>query len=245
VARLLAALPSYFYSTSDDGVWVHLFAEGRAQIDFGTTQLTFTQHTRYPWDGQVEITVDGVGAWALYVRIPAWCDEDVALSINGRPFEGSLLPGEYAVIRRTWHSGDRVILKLPIKVRYLASNPAVLENRGRVAVFRGPILYCAEQCDNADLPLVDVTLTEHSQLAPRAADDALTGGVAIGGAVDVRRPAQSRAGWDAALYKEVQRPIVEESSQAEITLVPYYAWANRAAGPMQVWLRFEANRGVS
>ncbi len=97
VARLLASLPGYFYSTSEGAVWVHLYAEGAATVELDENRtISLRQRTRYPWDGRVEIEVEAEGEFALMLRIPAWCEEGAAVEVNGEPVDVEISPGSYA-----------------------------------------------------------------------------------------------------------------------------------------------------
>ncbi len=223
-------------SLSTGGLWVHLYAQGAARIPLhdGRT-LSLTQHTRYPWDGEVVIEVGGVGDLSLWLRIPAWCEEGATLKINGRPFTGTLAPGSYAEIHRTWRPGDTVRLNLPMPVRRVECHPYVTENAGRVALARGPILYCVEQADNPGLDLRDVLLPTGVDFAATFRPDLLGGVVVLCGQAEVVPPHDA---WENRLYRaplpRLQKP---RGRSVEVTAIPYYAWANREPGPMQVWLR--------
>ncbi len=244
VARLLASLPGYFYSLSDEGLWVHLYAQGSARISLHDGRaVSLTQHTRYPWDGEVVIEVEGPvlsevegnGTFSLWLRIPAWCEEGAALEINGRPFTGVLAPGSYAEIRRAWQPGDVVRLNLPLGVRRVECHPYVAENAGRVALMRGPILYCVEQADNPGLDLRDVVLHAGADFTATFEPDLLGGVVVLRSQTEVAPPDD---GWENRLYRTLGPRLEKPRSQSvELTAIPYYAWANREHGPMQVWLR--------
>jgi DUF1680 family protein len=236
-ARLLASLPGYFYSVSDDGVWVHLYAEGRAEVRLSDDRtVSLRQRTQYPWDGNVEIEVDAESDFGLMLRIPAWCEEGAEIDINGHPFDGSVSPGSYAEIRRTWQPGDRVRLALPMPVRYEESHPYVAENAGRVAIMRGPLLYCVEQVDNPGLDLRDIVLPDDAASFSVQSRPDLLGGVAVLETLaEIVLPDEE---WRKRLYCRV-RPRADEpqDTTAKVTAIPYYAWANRDPGPMRVWLR--------
>src|SRR5215213_8991297 len=179
VARLLASLPGYFYGVSDEGVWVHLYAEGTAEVSLDDDRtVVLRQRTQYPWDGEVDIEVDGESDFGLMLRIPAWCEEGAAIEINGHPFDGSASAGSYAEIRRAWRRGDKVRLSLPMPVRRVECHPYVVENAGRVALMRGPLLYCVEQVDNPGLDLRDIVLPDEGGFSVRSRPD-LLGGVAV------------------------------------------------------------------
>jgi DUF1680 family protein len=236
VARLLASLPGYFYGVSDGGVWVHLYAEGTAEVrlDDGRT-VGLRQRTQYPWDGDVEIEVDGDGDFGLMLRIPAWCEQEAAIEINGGPFDGSISPGSYAEIRRAWRPGDKVRLALPMPVSRVECHPYVEENAGRVTLMRGPLLYCVEQVDNLGIDLRDIVLPVEASFSVRSRPDLLGGVTVLETFAEIVPPDE---GWGECLYRKA-RPRADEPQGATVkmTAVPYYAWANRDPGPMRVWLR--------
>ena len=171
-------MPGYFYSASEDAVWVHLYAEGAATLELdGSRTVRLSQRTRYPWDGRVEIQVEGEGEFALMLRVPAWCEEGAAIEVNGESVDAELSPGSYANLRRTWRPGDTINMDLPMPVRRIECHPYVTENSGRVALMRGPLLYCAEQTDNPGVDLRDLLL-ESKEPTVRFESD-LLGGVAV------------------------------------------------------------------
>ena len=231
VARLLASLPGYFYGVSDEGVWVHLYAEGTAEVSLDDVRtVVLRQHTQYPWDGDVEIEVDGEREFALMLRIPAWCEEGVAIEINGQPFDGSASPGSYAEIHRAWRPGDKVHLTLPMPVRRVEGHPYVAEDAGRVAIMRGPLLYCVEQVDNLGLDLRDIVLPAEASFSVRFRPD-LLGGVAVLETLGEIIPPDEK--WRGRLYRRVHpRTDKPQDTTVEVTVTPYYAWANRDPGPM-------------
>jgi uncharacterized protein len=235
VARILASLPSYFYSTSEDAVWVHLYAEGVATVELDEDRtISLRQRTRYPWDGRVEITVEAEAEFALMLRIPAWCEEGAVVEVNGEPVDAELSSGSYAKIRYAWRPGDTIILVLPMPVRRVECHPYVVENAGRVALTRGPLLYCVEQADVHDLDLRDLVLGSTEPTA-RFEPELLGGVVALQAGV---RSAAPDTGWEDRLYRTAYpREADTQTHASRITAVPYYAWANREPGAMRVWLR--------
>lgn len=234
ITRLLASLPGYFYSASENEVWVHLYAEGGAEMNLGEGRtVRLSQHTRYPWDGDVEITVEGEGEFGVMLRVPAWCEDGAEISVNGEPVEAPS-PGSYAELRREWKSGDRIRLALPMPVRLIEAHPHLAENAGRVAVMRGPILYAAEAADNPGLDLRDLALTNGSFSDEFQPD--LLGGVSVLHTQAGTAPPDE--GWDGRLYRTVpERTSRPESRNVDLTLIPYYVWANREPGQMRVWLK--------
>jgi len=240
VARLLASLPGYFYSVSPEGVWAHLYAEGTAHITLpdGAT-VGLVQRTRYPWNGDIEIEVEGEGTFSLFLRIPAWCEAGATVQVNDEPISESAAPGSYRELRRAWRPGDTVRLNLPMPVRPLKCHPRVAENAGRVALMRGPILYCVEAVDNPGVDLRDVIVTGEAGISADFESDLLGGVVVLRTEVAVVPPDE---GWEGRLYRTAQPLAQRQTGFLDLTAIPYYAWANRDAGPMQVWLADAPNR---
>ncbi|MCD6032755.1 MAG: hypothetical protein K0S78_4937, partial [Thermomicrobiales bacterium] len=236
VARTLASLPGYLYGVSDEGVWIHLYAASSARVPLADGRLVaLRQETRYPWDGEIAITIDGEGEFSLLLRIPAWCEQGATLNVNGSPSPESLVPGSYTEVRRDWRPGDVVHLSLPMPVRCAESHPYVVENTGRVALLRGPLLYCVEQTDNPDVALDDVELPNVATFRADFRPDLLGGVVLLSAGAEVNRPDDS---WTTALYRSIQHDAsVATRERVSLTAIPYHAWANREAGPMRVWLR--------
>jgi hypothetical protein len=233
VARMLPSLPGYFYSTSNDGVWVHLYAENDAQLTLPDGRMVkLQQRTNYPWDGTITIEVQSAGEYTIMLRVPAWC-QDATLTINGEPSDQSLTPGSYVALHRSWQVGDQVELRLPMPVRYMESHPHVTENAGRVALTRGPLLYCVEGVDHRDADVRDLVLPSDVAL-DATFEPNLLGGVTV---LHGRAGAQAvDAQWNDMLYRMAgATPRAEHD--ATLTAIPYYAWANRAPGHMQVWLQ--------
>lgn len=235
IARLLASLPAYFYSVSADAVWCHLYAAGAARLTLPDGRpVGVRQETDYPWDGAVTLTIDAAAEFDLRLRIPGWCEEPVGLTVNGAPVAAAA-SGSYAGIRRLWRPGDVVRLHLPMPPRQVESHPYALENVGRVALMRGPLLYCVEAADHPGVDLRDLALPARAGLATEKRPGLLGSVVVLTAEGEVQPP---DAGWSQRLYRSVGaagsavggRPV-------PIIAIPYYAWANRAPGQMQVWLR--------
>lgn len=255
IARLLASLPGYFYSVSGrkmdderrrtqaagrttedatDEVWVHLYAEGIARIVLLDGRVVeIKQKTRYPWEGEITLEVNGEGRFSLMLRVPAWCETGAKLEINGQPFAGAVESGAYVKVERSWQRGDSVHLSLPMPVRQVESHPYAIENRQRVALLRGPLLYCIEQAGNPGLDPRDIVLPDHAQFLAAFQSDLLGGVVELRGQVDVVPPDED---WTHRLYR-TRRAIKQARRSVEVQAIPYYVWANREPGPMQVWLR--------
>ena len=192
VVRLLPSLPGYAYAHRDGDLYVNLYVAGTATVPTAAGGVTLTQDTDYPWSGAVKLTVDppAESAFALRLRIPGWArGEPVpsdlyrhldasgaapSLRVNGAPADLELDRG-FAVVRRHWRPGDVVELDLPMPVRRVVSHAGVAGNRGRVAVERGPLVYCAEGADNGGTAL-ELTLPDAAVLTAEH-DAGLLGGV--------------------------------------------------------------------
>ena len=216
--------------------------------------VRLTQVTRYPWNGQVRITIDECPAkpFTLRLRIPGWC-EGATLSVNGQTVDGVQPCGTYVAVQRAWQSGDVVELLLPMPVRLMESHPAVVANRNRAAVMRGPLLYCVEAPLAADGERIwrdGIYFLEQMSVTPRFESD-LLGGVTVLRAevlteVGVRQyvenvvsksaPLADPRSWDGVLYRPLARPLPQPAyGTVQLDLIPYYAWANRGVAFMQVW----------
>ncbi len=237
MTRFLPSLPGYIYATQDGTVFVSLFIEGSGEVAVAGQTVTFSQETRYPWDGNVGIKIDPAdpAEFELALRIPGWArneavpsdlyrfldtsGERAVLEVNGGSVPIEMEDG-YARIRRTWKKGDTVNLSLPMPVRRVLAHEAVEADAGKVALQRGPVVFCAEGIDNGGRVL-DMILQDTEPLEAVFRHDLLNGIVVItGNALGV-----TRGSGGTILTKE--RPFLA---------VPYYSWANRGPGEMAVWL---------
>ena len=234
LARTLSALPGYVYGARADALFVNLYAQCTATADLGGKEVTVDQRSRYPWDGGVELEVDGEGEFSVHLRIPGW-SAGATLLVNGQPVEAALLPGTYAEVRRRWRPGDRITLALPLPVRFLVAHPHVPEDVGRVALTRGPILYCVEGSYHPGIDLRDLEVDPARPVAARWEPNLLGGVVALSGGAKAR---PLPAVWQGELYLPVEAaPGQDPARPVDLTAVPYLAWGNGAPGPMRVWLR--------
>ena len=227
VARTIASVGGYAYAAGDTALWVNLYIQGSVKASIQGQPVTFDVATDYPWDGQVTLKpkVDPAASFELRLRVPSWCS-DAAVSVNGRKESAPALERGYIVLARTWKSGDVVELNLPMPVEKVAANPHIKGNQGQVALQRGPLVYCLEATDQpAALGSLYLPLTSEFKVKK---DKALLGGVVVaeGSAESV-----ADATWQGKLYQSVPAP-----RRVPITAVPYYAWDNRTAGPMKVWM---------
>lgn len=234
--RTLASLPGYFYSTSSDGLYVHLYdnSELNWRLESGTP-IKIVQKTNYPWDGVVDISVspDKPSPFTLYVRIPGW-SEDTHVSLNSKAM-GGVTPGQYFPIPRTWSAGDIVRLAMNMRPQLLMANPRVAEDTGRVALQRGPLVYCMEEMDQpTGANLADVAIDPapgsqsgfQSEFKPDILD----------GVVVVRHDGifLERSSTERLLYSRFEQHP-QKTKRISLQFIPYYAWANRQPSAMQVW----------
>jgi len=232
--RVLASLPGYAYSTSDRGVWVHLYHSSDLawRLEDGTG-LAIQQRTEYPWKDAIDLTITPASAkeFSVFVRIPAWSAQS-SVEVNGKAWDAAVRAGEYLELRRQWAPGDRVRLRLDLQPRLTASNPLVRENAGRVAVERGPLVYCLEQADQpGEHTIFDLSLAPGTFQAEFNAD--LLGGVTV-----LRHPgvASPRPLATQPLYAPAALRQPEGGTPVTLTFIPYYAWANREPQAMAVWV---------
>lgn len=238
LCRFIPSVSGYVYATRGDRLYVNLYAESAAKVPLASGEIALEQRTRYPWNGDIELTVGTPvdAEFELALRIPGWArnqpvpgdlycfadttDEAVELSINGQDAPMKLEDG-YAIVRRRWAKGDKVLLRLPMPVRRLTASDKVSADRGRVAFQRGPLVFAAEQPDNPGVNLRTAVVEPGARVETHFAPQLLDGVQVITASAKVL--SRSEAG--------------EISTQpATLTAIPYYAWANRGAALMEVWL---------
>lgn len=236
VARTLAQVSNYAYSLSENGVYVNLYGGNRLKTQLGEGgDLELEQKTAYPWDETITLSFQKAPerAFSLYLRVPEWC-EDALLEINGEAqTDLSLRSGNYTEIHRSWNKGDEVKLVLRMPVKYLEAHPLVEETRNQVAVKRGPLVYCVESMDLPEGKSIDDVIINPSR-------EFQAEWVEIDGTKLVSLTGQAlykdRGNWEKQLY----RPLGAEKMEiAPIRLIPYFAWANRGASEMAVWMPFD------
>lgn len=228
IVRILGALGSYAYSTSPAAAYVHLYVGGEATLQVGRRQVRLTQETQYPWEGKVRIRVDvdAPGRFSLLLRIPGWCRSHT-LKARGQPADLAMTKG-YARLQRRWEGGETIELEMDMPVERVAAHPYVADDRGKVALQRGPIVYCLEECDHkADVHSIE--LPDDAKLTPRWRPRLLGGCTVLEGQGLDRRPQDGKAGLYEPADAAPARPV-------KITAVPYCLWNNRRAGDMTVWL---------
>jgi DUF1680 family protein len=231
--RTLAQIHSYFYSVSDDGLWVHHYGGNRLDTRLADgSRFQATQQTNYPWEGRVAFTIDAVESakeFSIRLRVPQWA-EGATVAVNEEPLDDQPKAGRYVAINRTWKPGDSIVLTLPMKVRLMQAHPKAEHLRNQAAVMRGPILYCLESPDmDNDVDLNNVYLPGDIALDPVPADDLPLGIVALEGTARYRLDSP----WSGELYRQLERKPL---GPIPVRMIPYFAWSNRGASAMSVWL---------
>jgi uncharacterized protein len=242
IARLLAALPAYFYSCSEEGLWVHLYAAGTVACNLGAgRRICLRQKTDYPWSGRIDFWFEEIethGAregeeFTLYLRVPAWC-RGATCAVNDGPTTAA--EAGYVPLRRRWRPGDRVTLNLPMAPERLSAHPYIVNTQGRVALRRGPLIYCLEQADHPGHDPRDLVLPTGAPLTTKWEPDLLGGVVTLQAPARIEVPCEA---WRDHLYLADPDAPAQAAEGAVLRAIPYYAWANRSPGPMLVWVRSE------
>jgi hypothetical protein len=198
--------------------------------------------TEYPWQGRVRLTVERTPAraWALSPRLPGW-SLGADVRVNGSPVDPPVPADGYLNLKRVWQRGDTVELDLHLEPRLVEPHPWIEPTRGCLAIERGPLVYCLEQRDHPQARLYDLELDMGGRLTSCWQGD-LLGGVELvrAGGFEVDSTA-----WEHQLYRPMGTGPAPSLRPAELTAIPYYAWANRGPGAMRVWLPVASARRAS
>ena len=225
LARMVTSLGKYIYGVDGDTVYMHLYMDGQAHLETNAGEVLLDVSTEYPYEGEIRIH-PSAGQYALALRIPKFSAKDFAITLNGKTVEYELNAG-YAIIHRVWSLGDELILSLNMAVRRVYANPKVRENIGKVALMRGPLVYCLEGKDNGD-NLCGVYLPRESVITEVERPDKLCGIVEL-----------EASGCRVVLddKTELYREVPAELENCLLHFIPYYTWANRGENEMVVWVR--------
>jgi len=232
VVRTLAAIPGYMYGVSNEGVWVHLYDDSTMDYQLADGRgIRIDQKTHYPWDGGVRLTVapQTPANFSLYLRVPGW-NREMSVEVNGEEFKGTISNG-YLEIRREWKADDVVALDLKMPVEMIEADPRVIDDAGRIALTRGPIVFCVESPDNLNLPLRGISVSSKDKFEADYDPKLLGGVVKLSGHGEVARGLD-----EAPLYRPLGSVKSEKPQQYPLVAIPYYAWANRGISQMQVWI---------
>ncbi|MFP7476882.1 glycoside hydrolase family 127 protein [Terribacillus saccharophilus] len=223
LARLIASIENHAYTQTEDTLYTHLYIAGSIQTKIGEVPVKITQNHQYPWYAGITVTVEGEGEFKLAFRIPGWC-EGAAASINGKAVGISDLEKGYLVLERMWAKDDQIALSFPMPVMRIYSNPKIGMNQGQVALQRGPVVYCLEEVDNGNR-LAGLRLPRESEITAAFEEDVLNGVVIL--EADGLRAEESEVLYQSHL------PAMES---VKLRAIPYYAWCNRKAGEMRIWI---------
>ena len=238
--RMIAALPGYIFSTSNDGLWVNLYDNCTLNWNLQDgTGLHLVQKTNYPWDGQVtiEVSPEKTAEFSLHLRIPGWCTQ-ATVKVNGQAVDTAVQTGSYCQLQRTWQKGDVVTLDMPMPVVAMDVDPRAhnVRNypvfRNKTALMRGPLVYCFEGVDNPDcdvwsihIPLGQAGNTKNERSS-------------------LYEPIKNLDSFQAVFEETLLQGIVSlngngtdgKGTSAKLKAVPYYAWHNRGQSQMRVWV---------
>lgn len=246
LSRFIPSMPGYIYGVRDNNLYVNLFASNTATIAVGGKNVTLEQSTQYPWDGDIAIKVlqNKAKTFNILVRIPGWVQNQVVpsdlysfsddilsgyeVTVNGQRVDGELQNG-YLVINRNWKKGDVVRIHFDMPVRTVIANLRVADDRGRVAVERGPLVYCAEWADNEGI-------NPHHLLLARQPQFEVEPAYSIQNTEGDGKTFQVTAITAQAQDVHVNREGRIAAKDVKVKLIPYYAWNHRGAGKMDVWL---------
>jgi len=242
VARLLPSLPGYVYATKGNDLYVNLYVQSTGNIDLPAGKILLNQKTNYPWDGTVVIDVQSEkpAQFSFYLRIPGWALKDavpgdlynfvdvskkkIKILVNGTAVQYEMKEG-YAVINRTWKKGDNVSFTFDMPIEKVVANSKVDADKNRIALQRGPIVFCAEGADYADNNVFNIVLDKNAKLKTEFRANLLNGVQVITG--DVKT---------VIVDKDGTRKLIDK----KFTAIPYYAWNNRGMGQMVVWFAGDA-----
>jgi len=237
VARFIPSVPGYTYAHKDGDVYVNLFISGQTTIETGKNKVKLTQQTQYPWKGKVQIYVEPEKSetFSINVRIPGWAQnkcvpsnlytfhkvvkEQAELKVNGKRISPNIKNG-FARIERKWQKGDTIELNLPMHVRRVIAHRNIEADRGKVALQRGPVVFCLEWPDNEG-GVLNLVIPDDANLQARFMPDLLNGVVVITGKAQVA--------------KRTTEGDIVSAGEKQFTAIPYYAWAHRGQGQMTAW----------
>jgi DUF1680 family protein len=239
VARFIPAIPGYVYAVTDRDLYVNLYVSNEADINLGNAKINVIQKTEYPWKGKNEITVNPgkPGRFVLKLRIPGWAHDEalpgglyrftdsdngnLRISVNGKTIEQEIVSG-YVAIKRRWKEGDKVEVEFPMSVRKVIADERIKDDAGKIAIQRGPLIFCAEWPDNGTDDVLNLIVNGKSPLTSEFVPSLLGGTEIIKTKGYIER------------NNHDEGPAV--MTDTIITLIPYALWNNRGPGQMRVWL---------
>ncbi len=229
LARLITSLGQYIYTVGDNALYIHQYIGSEVTVDLGGETVKVSQKSDYPWNGDIrfDLSMKAPKEFTVGLRIPGWCRE-ASLHINGEIVGVAEMEEDgYVLIKRSWNDGDTLELQLEMPIRLMEANPLVRANAGKVAIQKGPVVYCLEAADNGDnLSAISVPYNANLKAVFEAG---LLGGVT---AIYGEGFRSCMDGWENTLY----RPVQSERKPVQLKAVPYCVWGNRKPGEMLVWI---------
>lgn len=228
VVRTIAEINNYMYSIANDGLYINMYGSNNIKTTLKNGSIiALQQSTDYPWSGNVNFTIQQAPTTAtnIYLRIPDWCNH-ATIKVNG--VAQKIEYNTYTKITKNWKVGDKIELILDMPTMLMESNPLVEETKNQVAIKRGPLVYCLESADVKDVNIFNVVIPAKTQFVTKPVTIANTSVVGLQGTVQLLQNNH----WKKSLYK----PMNTTTKPIRITLIPYYAWANRGKTDMSVWL---------
>ena len=238
IVRFLPQVPGYVYAHRNNDLFVNLFMTNTSTVDLPVGKVKISQNTEYPWQGRVNLRIDPEkqSSFTVRVRIPGWVQRPVpgnlyeytdnkivpvTIMLNNKPLNYKIEKG-YAVLKRTWTEGDRIVLDFPMEVKKIIANEKVKDNVGKIALQRGPMVYCLEWPDNKDGMVQNIMIDENTSFSAEYRPDFLNGVVELKA--------------DGVAYNRNPDNNLLLKSATTYNAIPYYAWANRGPGEMEVWM---------
>jgi DUF1680 family protein len=228
LARLLSSIGHYAYTESEDTLFIHLYIGGTIEKNVNGKTAQIILHSDLPWNGEVGIKIQGTGdVFTLAIRIPMWGNEYELIGAENAKREERK---GYLYLTKRWEKDEEVKLHVPMKIRRLEANPLVRETIGKIAIMRGPIVYCMEEVDNGkNLHLFCVNSNGTGETVERKIAGTTMTCIQMDGFRQIISQEE-----EATLYHETWE---EQKEAVKLSFVPYYAWANRGENEMQVWVR--------
>jgi uncharacterized protein len=228
VSRLLASLGQYIYTQNEDSIYAHLYIGGESEFEIKNQKVKLMQNNNYPWSGNISFKVSTENSlqFTLALRIPVWCRKH-KISINGCEFNPEYADG-YALINAEWENGDSVELELDMPVEFLVANPKVRANCGKIALQRGPLVYCIEEADNG-ANLSALSICTDAELTEGTDSELPEGTVTL----------ESKGFRTSDDSVELYSSLSDKDVPVNIKAVPYFVWGNRKPGEMLVWVRYK------
>jgi DUF1680 family protein len=251
VLRALALANEMAYSVSGDGLWVNLYGDNAVKVTLpGAGPFECRQTSGYPWDGSVRLEIEKTESkepFSILLRIPGWVDGAARIVVNGKVQEGQKTSGTYHRIERQWKTGDTVELELPMSVRLMAAHPRVADDRGKVAVLRGPVVYCLEGDDVPEEVALDrVCVPAAADLKPVFSNELgglikLTGSLVCAAGTTASADRLIDDEMETSLYREArfanrERTLAEGDRHVTVSMIPYFARLNRTSDHFKIWL---------